>query len=320
MSARTHVPLNVLVLACGGSVGHGVLKTLAMSNLRCRVIGADIAPEKVGLYTVDTAYVSPWAHDPAFMPWLLSTCSAENVDAIIGVAEPVLKVLAAEQERIREETGAVCLVSTPETFNIGDDKLLTSRWLAEQGLDGPSFAAADDPEALASLVSNVGYPLIAKRRVGGGANGLVHVLDEDALSRIAGRADYVVQQSIGSDDDEYTVGCMCDRDGELRGTIVFRRRLQWGSTVFVEAGEFPEIRAAAEAITQALRPRGPINLQFRMHEGRASCFEFQVRFSGTAPVRARFGFNEVEAALLHFVQRKEFPALPQVTAGCMARF
>ncbi len=58
--------LNVLVLGVGGNVSQGILKALALSQIPCRVIGACINTLSFGLYTVDRAYISPAASDPAF--------------------------------------------------------------------------------------------------------------------------------------------------------------------------------------------------------------------------------------------------------------
>ena len=45
-----------------------------------------------------------------------------------------------------------------------------------------------------------------------------------------------------------------------------------------------------------------------------------MRFSGTTPVRARLGFNEVEAALRHFVLGEPATELPPVTEGKVIRY
>ena len=44
-------------------------------------------------------------------------------------------------------------------------------------------------------------------------------------------SDLLLQKYLGEDSDEYTVGCFCDRWGELQGTIALRRRLEAGTTV-----------------------------------------------------------------------------------------
>jgi carbamoyl-phosphate synthase large subunit len=119
--------------------------------------------------------------------------------------------------------------------------------------------------------------------------------------------------------DEYTAGCFSSSAGEVQGSIVMRRSLAAGTTVEAELGDFPEPRAEAVRIAEQLRPLGPCNVQLREHQGRPVCFEINVRFSGTTPIRAHYGFNEVEAALRQFVLG-ETAALPAITSGRAVRY
>jgi len=312
--------ITVLVLAVGGNVSEGILKALGRSSLRCRVVGADIAPAKMGLYTVDRALISPWAREPGFLDWLLRVCRDNKVDAVFTGAEPILPVLAKHSDAIWAETGAKCIVSDLETLDTGDDKLLTSQWLERQGFSGPAYCRSEDREGLSQLAARYGYPLVAKTRRGGGSRGHVHIENENDLEYAGRKPLYIVQQHVGDPCEEYTAGCFSDKEGRVRGVIVMRRELHEGTTVQSELGEFPEVRAAARAISEALRPLGPCNIQFRMHEGRACCIEINVRFSGTTPIRAWFGFNEVDAALRHYVLGEPCPELPLVTQGVMVRY
>jgi len=312
--------ITVLVLGVGGNVSQGILKALALSRLSCRVVGAALDPMKWGLYTVDRACVSPRADDPGFPDWLAETCVQEGVQAVLSGAEPVLHALAQQARALREKCGAVTVVSEPDVLATGDDKLLTSRWLERHGFAGPPYAASEDEAALQELASQFGLPLIAKRRNQGGSRDLIHIRDESDLAYVAGKPGYAVQQHVGDEDSEYTVGCFCDRDGRVRGAIAMRRRLHEGTTVEAEVGEFPAVREEAIRIAQALRPTGPCNVQCRLVDGRPTCFEINVRFSGTTPVRARLGFNEVEEALRHFVLGEPARDLPLVTTGLMIRY
>lgn len=312
--------LTVLVLAVGGNVSQGILKALALSSLRTRVVAACISPLSLGLYSADRAYVSPRADDPEFMPWLLDVCSREGVAAVMSGAEPVLAALSPNAATIRERTGATCVVAAPEALELGQDKLLTCRWLERNGLSHPRYADAEDPTAVQALVDAVGLPLVAKPRRGKSAEGVLVVETPSELEPFIGRAQYVIQEHLGSPQTEYTAGCLCDRDGRLRGTLVMRRELRDGTTVVAEVGDYPEVRADVERIVGALRPLGPCNTQLRVHDGRAVPFELNVRFSGTSPLRARFGFNEVEAALRHLVLGEPAADLPRITSGIAIRY
>jgi len=317
---RNRGELTVLVMGVGGNVSQGILKALALSSLPHRVVAACISPLSVGLYRADRAYVSPYADDPGFLPWLLELCEREHVDAVLSGSEPVLAALSASAAEIEERTGAVCVVSPPEVLEVGQDKLLTCRWLEQNGLAHPRFADAEDETAVAALLEDRGYPVVAKPRVGKGAQGVVTAAGEAELRPFVGRPGFVIQEHLGSPDVEYTAGCFCDRDGRLRGTVVLRRELREGTTVVAEAGEFPQVRAEVEPTVTALRPLGPCNVQLRLSEGRAVPFELNVRFSGTTPVRARLGFNEVEAALRHFVLGEPAVDLPPVVRGRVLRY
>jgi len=312
--------LHILVLGVGGNVSQSILKALALSSIRCRVIGACISPLSFGLFTVDKAYISPTASDAAFLEWLLGVCRAERVDAILSGVEPVLEVLSREAARILAETGAVCVVSPPASLAVGADKFDTCRWLQDQGCPYPRYARADDAESLQALVRDCGYPLIAKPRCGKGSEGVLRVNTDAELQLIRGRTDFVVQEYLGDPSHEYTAGCFSDSESRVRGAIVLRRDLLQGTTYRAEAGEFPAVRNAAVQLAEKLRPLGPCNFQMRVHRGSAVCFEINVRFSGTTALRARMGFNDVEATLRHFVLGQPAVDLPVITRGIALRY
>lgn len=312
--------LTVLVLGVGGNVSQGILKALALGDLPCRIVAACVSPLSLGLYTVDRAYVSPQANDPAFLDWLVTVCRDERVQAVLSGVEPVLAPLAQHAATIQRETGARCIVSDPACLAVGDDKLVTSQWLEAHGCNFPRSAASEDAAAIAGLVATCGYPLIAKPRSGKGRHGFIEIHNAADLVYASGHRGYVVQEYLGDTDSEYTAGCFSDHDGRVRGTIVMRRELQEGTTYKAEVGIFPDVRAEAIRIASALRPMGPSNIQLRVAGGRPVCFEINIRFSGTTPLRAHFGFNDVEAALRHYVLGEPAPDLPLVTSGIALRY
>ena len=65
---------------------------------------------------------------------------------------------------------------------------------------------------------------------------------------------------------------------------------------------------------------GPSNIQMRIARGRPVCFEVNIRFSGTTPIRARLGFNDVEAALRHYVIGEPAKDLSLITSGIALRY
>lgn len=312
--------INVLVLGVGGNVSQGILKALALSSLDLRVVGACVDPLSMGLFTVDKAYLSPLGADPNFLEWLLGVCRAEQIDVILSGVEPVLHVLAEHRDEIRRLTGAESIVSRPDQLAISDDKLKTCEWLRDNGLNYPQFAKSEDMASVELLARRCGYPLIAKPRAGKGSQGIVMVRNPTELFQAFDRENYVVQEYLGTVKDEYTAGCFCDSSGKNRGTIIMKRELEHGTTYRAVLGDYPEIREECNRIIHALKPMGPCNLQMRLAGNRAVCFEINLRFSGTTPMRARFGFNDVEAAIRHYILKQEIPDLPLVTRGIALRY
>lgn len=320
MTMSAEHPLTALVIAVGGNVSQSILKALAQSDVPCRVIGTDISPLQTGLYTVDIGYVAPWADDPGFVDWVITLCNREQVDIILTGCEPVLPVLAAHRDYIETKTGALCLVNSVAVMDICDDKLRTCEWLAEQGFDHPGYAPAEDRDAVERLAQRCGFPLIAKKRGGGGGQAMFSIHDEEDMAYVARKPGYVVQETVGDHNSEYTVGCFSDRNGVLLGSISLWRDLFLGTTYRAVAGAYPEIEREAERIATALAPIGPCNIQLRMTRRGPVCFEINPRFSGTTAIRAQFGFNEVEAALRHFLLDDDAPPLPHITEGIALRY
>lgn len=313
-------PLGVLVLGVGGNVSLGILKALRLSTLPVRIVGACIDPLSFGLYASDRSYVAPPAADPGFAEWVAEVCEREDIQAVLSGVEANLLALAPHAAALRSRTGAVCVVSSAEVLAIGQDKLATARWLEREALPFPPSADSQDEAAIEALRDNCGFPLLAKPRTGKGGHGVVVVENDRALDAVRSRTGMVVQRMLGDAAGEYTAGCFCARDGTLRGTIVMRRSLLDGTTQTAEAGEFSEVREVVESVVRALRPTGPCNVQLRVHDGVPVPFELNVRFSGTTPIRARMGFNEVDAALRHLVLGDDDVRLPTVTHGIALRY
>ncbi len=315
---NSHVCL--LVLGVGGNVSQGILKALARSSLNVRVIGACISPLSAGLYMVDRSYLSPRATDPQFLDWLVTTCRKEGVNGILSGVEPVLQVLARNLDVIQRETGAVCLVSSPGCLELGQDKLLLCQWLERHSFNTPRFANLEDLEAVENLIDGCGFPLIAKPRSGRGGVGIVEINNREDLSLMVRKKRYLLQERLGHPDCEYTTGTFSDREGRVRGVITMRRDLEHGTTYRAEIGDFREVAEEARKVVTALHPLGPCNVQSRLVDGQSISFEVNVRFSGTVPMRAHAGFNDVEEAVRHYIIGEPARDLPKVTNGVCLRY
>jgi carbamoyl-phosphate synthase large subunit len=123
----------------------------------------------------------------------------------------------------------------------------------------------------------------------------------------------------GEDDQEYTAGVIFF-DDEVKASIVLRRDLRDGNTYRAYSGDFPDYTQYVHDIAKALKPHGPSNFQFRVDkQGVPRLFEINARFSGTTPMRALFGFNEVDLCLRKLLLGEEI-SMPTIKQGTVVRF
>jgi carbamoyl-phosphate synthase large subunit len=109
-------------------------------------------------------------------------------------------------------------------------------------------------------------------------------------------------------------------DGQVHASIVLRRDLRDGNTFRAYSGDYPELQRYVHDIANALRPHGPANFQFRVDaHGVPRLFEINARFSGTTPMRALFGFNEVDMCLRKLLLGDDIID-PVVRKGTVVRF
>lgn len=292
----------ILVTGAGALLGQGVMRAIRTSGRPLDIIAVDPSPLAAGLYWTDRSHLVPMADSPDYIPRLHEIISAERPTIIMVGTDVELPKLALHRNELETEFELHVLVSSPDVIGTANDKFRTFEFLRDSGfayLD--TVMAADAP----ALVERVGFPLIVKPRVGARSAGVLRVDDEGELEHALGKTtDAVVQELAGPDDREYTAGVVCF-DGQCQACIVMRRDLRDGNTYRAWVENSDDLVRQVMALGDALEPYGPTNFQFRLDdENRARVFEINARFSGTTPLRARAGFNEVLMCIDWLIDRK----------------
>ena len=301
--------INVLVLGVGGNVSQGIVTAIKHSELNCNILGACISPESLGLYFCDKAFISPYASDPNFTRWVSDLCKAENIDIVLSGVEE--NIVALEKQRKNLKELGIPFFGTPlHLLEIGNNKLKTCEWLKNNGLNYPRYAKATEPQEVEKLIKEVGFPLIAKPIQGKGSQGIFKINSQEQLKSLV-LENYVLQEIIGTGDQEYTVGCYIDKNKNFKGMIIMQRWLKHGTTFKAMIVENDAIRTECERICEKFKAEGPLNIQLRMQNGKPVCFELNVRFSGTTPLRANWGFNDVEAFINEHLFQEPVSLSPQ---------
>lgn len=308
--------MKVLVTGAGAVLGQGVIRSLRASTLPSTIIAADPSPLAAGLYWADAYVGLPLARDPSFATAMARLIEEHHPDAVIPGTDVELETFARHRGEWEARFGTKVIVSSPDVVAIADDKFETFRFLSERGFGVPdSCLPADRNE----LVERVGFPLIVKPRIGARSIGVVRVETHAQLEdAVRGRHGLVVQECVGTDQEEFTAGALVF-DGSCAASIVMRRELRNGNTARAFVDAYPDLNREVCAMAEALGAHGPVNFQFRTdHDGRVRVFEINSRFSGTTPFRMHAGFNEVEMVLRHVVYGEPITA-PRITPMTIVR-
>lgn len=321
---------SVLVTGAGGSLGHEIIKALRLAN-SYRVVGVDVTGW--GLFGVNEAYTVPPASDPSYIDILLGVCDQHQIQVLIPGSDLELRTVSENREGLIG-AGVLPLINTPDVIRLGMDKSATMDFLRDNGFMLPlSLVVRTEGD----VPNNFPLPAIVKPSTGsGGSNNVFVVQDRDELAFACrylvrqGRA-ALLQEYVGTPDDEYTVGVSHTLDGKLVGSIVLRRhilnglsnrirvpnrtgRQEFSPVLAVSSGisqgvidDFPEVRCMCEAIAEALGSGGPLNIQCRFVDGELYPFEINPRFSGTTHIRAMVGFNEPDILIRHHLLGEAVP-------------
>ncbi|WP_428630655.1 ATP-grasp domain-containing protein [Sphingopyxis sp.] len=310
----------IVVTGAGAVLGQGIIKSLRAASLPCEILSLDPNPLSAGLYWTDRSMLIPMASDPSYASVIEQILRLESPDAVLVGTDVELDIFAKHRHAWESKFGTKILVSDENVVEIADDKFATVEFLERHGLSHPQSVRGEDDHALAQLIEDVGFPLIVKPRRGARAVGVSMVHDVAQLTNaLAGRSNLIVQQMAGEEDQEFTAGVVYF-DGAVQASIILRRDLRDGNTYRAYSGDFSAYREYVHDIASALKPHGPANFQFRVDgKGVPRLFEINARFSGTTPMRAIFGFNEVDLCLRKLLLNEDVVE-PKIREGTVVRF
>lgn len=320
---------NILITGVGGrSIGSGILHALLRSNSSSKdkwnIHVADADGFSWGLYMVSNAVKVPLAAKPEYLPFMLDYVKKNNIDAILPGTEIETEILLKNKEKFSCPIIANDLALIPLMM----DKFAAEEKLKELKIDYIETAALRDWKI---IEEKYGFPLIVKPTKGtGGSRGLNIVTSEkellDIIDTYTDASAPCVQPYIGTEDDEYTVGILSDKDGNLIDSIVLKRKLIGLSllqskkfedkNIAISTGysqgyfvKDEQVSKFCEELAIKLKSKGPLNLQLRKHNGKIFVFEIHTRFSGTTTFRADVGFNEPDILLRNHLFNEKFGRL-----------
>ena len=338
--------MKVLVTGVGGG-GHGeqILKALRLSTLNYTIVGADMSAISKGLVNVDIPYLLPPASDPSYTDKLIALCKKHDVKAVFHGSEPELKVM--NHNRVQIEAAGLFLPINPSTvIDTCMDKFKTVEFLIANGFKFPISARITSKSDL----DNIDFmPVVLKPSVGGGGSANIMLAQTREELQVFGQYlltmydEFIVQEYVGTPDNEFTVGVLSSMDGELINSIAVKRMILTSLSNRIKApnrtgkaglgkilaissgvsqgeiGVFREVTAPCEKIAVRLGSCGAINIQCRYVDGEVYVFEINPRFSGTTSLRAMVGYNEPDILIRKHLLGEEIKPFFEYKTGYILR-
>jgi carbamoyl-phosphate synthase large subunit len=296
--------LHLLVTGAGGPVAQGITRALRFSQFDIRLIAAGNSPWGAAVSAADRGVIVPDAREDSYIPAIKQICAEEHIAAVFAGTAPDALKLSQAREELRRETNATVMLPEPETLMLGSDRWSTVQFLKAHGLNYPVTVAAGDRNAVVRMVSACGYPVIVKPRMAWNSETPLVAADEETLEFAIRRPKgLLVQEHLGG--DEYDVGIFLKRDGSVAGSIAARQVARTDSAVVEEVEDFPGVRSEAERVALAVKSPGLYSVKVRIAARGPVPFSITPGFSAAAGARAALGFNEVEAAIWHFLTDEE---------------
>jgi carbamoyl-phosphate synthase large subunit len=308
----------LMVTGASGIVGYGILKSLRQGGKQYKLIGTTIYPDSAAQGFCDVFEQAIPTNSPGYIEWLIGVIKKHKVDLLFSGIDADMYFFNANRRAI-EETGVKIVLNKPYLINICEDKYIFYLSLKRSKYAIPSYNEDD----FDFICDNLGLPFLLKPVNGFGSKGIIKVTCYDDYYS---RRQYIgnglmVQQIVGTDDEEYTVSAFCDGVGGYWASMCLKRKLSKdGYTDRAEVVQVnEEMHEALKEICGIFMPFGCTNFQFRKHEGTLKLLEINPRISSSTSIRAAFGYNESLMAVEYFLEDK-VPEQPEITNGKAVRY
>lgn len=310
---------NIWVTGASSLIGYGILKSIRRTKKPYNLIGSTIHKNSIAPAFTDVCIEAPFSGTAGYIDWVISVIKDHNIDLVIPSFEEDVFFLTNHRKQI-ELTGVKLVLNTFELVHLCSDK-----WEFYQVLKSnncPYVIHSSLSPKFHELENEFGLPLILKPRQGNASKGIVKVLDKETFESHKAEIGkkLMVQPLIGKDDEEFTTGAFCDGNGGYYAIITFKRKLsKEGYSNYAEVFKSKQIEEAVLDICKILKPIGPTNFQFRMHNGMFHLLEINPRFSSSTSMRNAFGYNDAIMSIEYFLEGKT-PKKPKISSGKAIRY
>lgn len=276
---------SLVITAIGGDVAQGVALAIREAFPDWYLIGTDMGARHGGELIVDEFVVAPRADSSDYLNWLHKLLHNSGASYCIPMSELELAVLALRG--LEPIAGARLVTAGAKALEVSADKFITAKFLEQIGLTAPWS------KIVLSEIGRDQFPCIYKPRSGAGSRAIFRCETPQEAAFLFDRyPGGVFQELLLPDDAEITCGVYRDRSGRI-AVVQMLRQLSGGATSWAQVVAYPDVTTTCTKVAEAVDLHGSLNVQLRQTAAGPRVFEINARFSSTALMRHRMGFQDV---------------------------
>lgn len=309
---------NVLVTGVGAIIGYGIVRSLRQCRYDVHIVGMDVYPDAVGQRWCDTFLRSIWASDAGYCDFLADVTDKHKIDLVFFGVEQEIHKLCDDWDTCRGDFDKLIL-NDRALIALSRDKWRLYEYLTLNNFKAIKSLTTGEYDAVAETL---GLPCLVKPRCSTASKGITIIRSREDFYYWKNKLgkDFMVQEIVGDDEHEYTVGVFGLGDGSMSQSIAFSRKLsREGSTAKAQTVNIPQLDEVVKQLTALFKPVGPTNYQIRRHRGDYLLLEVNPRFSSSLSLRTAFGFNEPEMCIDYFGEKIK-PRQAVITQGTAVRY
>lgn len=281
--------INILITAVGGDIGANIINILSQQkNVLFNIIGTDINKNIFNIDKINKFYHVNRTDNPNYANQILKIIKEHFIEIVIPISEKEI-LWFNNNKYIFKDLNTKIIINNNTIINNFLNKLETSIVLDNIAIKTPTTY-------LFSLFKNqLEFPIILKSKYSINTKDIYIIKNQDQLNylktSIINKDDYIIQEYIGSIDEEYTTTVY--KSSNKLEVINFKRKLTGGMTSFATVYNNEVLTDYAKKIANAFQLEGSINIQSRKVGEEFYIFEINPRFSSTVYIRNHFGFQDL---------------------------
>jgi carbamoyl-phosphate synthase large subunit len=295
---------NILVTGVGAIIGYGIIESLKLSNLNCKIIGTDIYEENYGKYICDEFIQVPYTNNPDYQKIISNLVSKYKIDLIFPGIEQDLYYFINNQNLFNTKI----VLNISNLVHLSKDKFIMYNYLENRLCPFiiPTYINFNYQMAVKTL----GLPFVIKPKSSYASKGFYVINNEEKFNKISDEINEntLFQPCVGTIDEEYTISIFGDGNGGFIDFLILRRYLSiaGASEKTYVIKNHVELMNAVTFLVELFRPEGPTNFQFRKDKDKVYLLEINPRISSACSLRTKFGYNEPLLCIQHYLENKSY--------------